>query len=53
MTWYDWVGKLILWESCKKLKFDSTTKWFMQKSEYVLENETRKIIWDFEIQTDP
>ena len=25
----------------------------MQKQESVLENETHKILWDFEIQTDP
>ncbi len=28
------------------------TKWYMHNSEYVLENETHKLLWDFEIQTD-
>ena len=37
------MGKGIHWELCKKLKFDHTTKWFVQKPESAL---------DFEIQTD-
>ena len=45
-------GLVIYWELCKKLKFDHTTKWYMHKLETVLENETHKILWDFEIQTD-
>ena len=27
---------------CKKLKFEHTNKWYMQKPESVLENETHK-----------
>ena len=34
MTW-----KLILWELCKKFKFDHTKKWYMHNPESVLENE--------------
>ena len=33
---YDWVGKVIHLELCKKLKFDSTAKWYMHKSESFL-----------------
>ena len=29
-----------------------TTKWYMHKPETVLKNETPKIHWDFEIQTN-
>ena len=29
-----------------------TNKWYMHNPEYVLENETHKIRWDFEIQKD-
>ena len=36
---------------CKKLNFNHT-KWYTHKPESVLENETHKILWDFEIQTD-
>ena len=37
--WQDWVRKVIHWELCKKFKS-------------VQENETHKLPWDFEIQTD-
>ena len=43
-TKHDWVGKVIHWESCKKLKFDHTNKWYMQNTESVLEDETHKAL---------
>ena len=43
---------VIHWELCKKLRFNHTTKWYIHKPEYILEDETHKILWDFEIQTD-
>ena len=46
------VGKVIHWELRKKLKFDPTNKWYIYNSENVMENETYKLLWDFEIQTD-
>ena len=46
------MGNVIHWELCKKLKFDNNTKWYMHKLEFVLENETHKIHWNFNIQTD-
>ena len=39
----DWVGKIIYWELCKRLKFDHTNKWFMYKPESLLKNETHVI----------
>ena len=51
-TRHDWVGKVIHWELCKKLKFDHATYWYMHKPESVQENETYKLLWDFEIPTD-
>ena len=51
-TKHVWVGKVIHWELCKKLKFDHTYKWYMHRLESVLENVTHKILWDFVIQTD-
>ena len=33
--------------------FNHTNKWYMHNSEFVLENETHKPLWDFEIQTGP
>ena len=51
-TKHDWVGKVIHLELCRKLKFDHTNKWYMHKLTSVRENETQKLLWDFEIQTD-
>ena len=43
-----WITLLL----CKMLKFDHMNKWFMHNSESVLENETHKLLWDFEIRKD-
>ena len=51
-TRHDWVVKVIHWKLCKKFKFHHTKKRYMYKPESVLENETHKILWNFEIQTD-
>ena len=51
-TRHDWVGKVIHWEICKKLKFDHANKWYMHNPSPVLENDTHKLLWDFDIQTD-
>ena len=37
---------------CKKFKFDHTNKWYMHNSAPILENDTHKLLWDFNIQTD-
>ena len=42
--------KMIHWELCKNLKFHYTDKYYIHKSESVLENETYKILWDYLIQ---
>ena len=52
-TRHNWVNKLIHWELCKKFKFDHTNKWYMHNPGSVLENEMHKLLWDFDIQTDP
>ena len=49
---HDWVGKVIHWEMCKKFKFDHTNKWYMHNPAPVLENDTHKLRWDFDIHTD-
>ena len=51
-TRHGWVGKVIYWEMCKKFKFDHTNKWYMHNPVSVLENDTHKHLWDFDIQTD-
>ena len=47
---HDWVGKVIHWEMCKKFQFDHTNKWYMHNPALVLENDTHKLLWDFNIQ---
>ena len=42
----------IHWELYKKFKFDHTNKCYMNNPESILENETHKILCDFEIQTN-
>ena len=49
---YKSIRKLILWEGWKKFKFDLAAEWYMHKPKSVPENETYKILWDSEIQTD-
>ena len=49
---HDWLGKVIQWEVCKKLKFEHVNKWYMHNPESVLENETHIVLRDFKIQTD-
>ena len=51
-TRHDCVGMVIHWEMCKKLKFDHPNKWYLHNPAPVLENDTHKIWWDFNIQTD-
>ena len=36
----------------KKLNFDHMNKWYMQNPAAVLENDTHKFLWDFDVQTD-
>ena len=50
-TRHNWVGKVIHKEMCKKFKFDDANKWSMHNPTRVQENDTHKLLWDFEIQT--
>ena len=51
-TRHDWVGKVIHWEMCKKFKFDHTNKLYLHNAAPVLENDTQKLLWDFDTHTD-
>ena len=51
-TRHDWVSKGIQWEMCKKFKFDHTNKLYMHNPALVLENNTCKLQWDFDIHMD-
>ena len=46
-TRHDWMRKVIHWELYKKFRFDHTEKWYKDKLESVMENETHKTLWDF------
>ena len=48
----EWVGKVILWEMCKKFQSDHTNKCYMHNPSPVLENHTNKLVWDFNIQME-
>ena len=49
---HDWVGKVIQWEMCRKFQFDHTNKWYMHNPGPVIENDSHKLLWDINIQTD-
>ena len=51
-TRHNWVCKLIHWERRKKIKFDHTNKCYMHNPAPVLENDTYKLLREFNIQTD-
>ena len=51
-TWHNRVGKVILWELQKRLKFEHADKWYTRKTKYVLENGRHKIRSDFVIEAD-
>ena len=40
------------WKMCKKFKFDHTNKQYMHNPAYVLDNDTHKLLLDFDIKTD-
>ena len=46
---YDWAEKAIDCELCKRLRFKHTTKWYMHQPDVALEDETHKILLDFDI----
>ena len=44
----EWVSWSI-WEMWKKFKFYHMNKWYMHNPAAVLENDTHKLQWDFDI----
>ena len=49
---HDWIGKVIHWEMCRKFQFDHRDKWYMHNPAPLLEYDSHKLLWDFNIQTD-
>ena len=52
MTRHDWFGKVIHREIWKTFKFDHTNKWYMHNPASSLENNTHKLLQDFDIHSD-
>ena len=50
-TRHDWVSKVIHWGMSKKFRFDHTNKWYMHNLAPVIENNTDKLLCDFDIHT--
>ena len=46
---YDWLGKVIHLELCKKFEFDHTNKRYMHNPECFQENVTHKLLWDIKV----
>ena len=40
------------WQMCNVYGYERAERWYENKLEPVLENDERKILWDFQIQTD-
>ena len=51
-TRHNWVGKVIHWEMCKKFEFDHMNKQYMFNPASVIENDTHKPLWSFDIHMD-
>ena len=52
MKGHDWMGKVKPLELCKNLKVDHIDKLYTHKLESVRENETHKILRNFEIKME-
>ena len=50
---HDWVGKVIHWELCKRLKFDHTSKYSILKQESFQDNLMDKILWNLYTNRSP
>ena len=48
VTW----EKIVHWKLARKWNFEAGDKWYEHEPESVLENEDKKILWDFSILTD-
>jgi len=49
---HDRVATSLHWSLCGQLGFSRAERWYDHRAEKVLENETHKLLWDFDIKTD-
>ena len=46
------MGKIVHWDIYRKIGFNFPEKWYKHKPLSCTENESFKIVWNFNIQTD-
>ena len=46
------MGKVIHLEMWKTFKFNHANKWYMHILTSLIENDSQKLLWDFDIETD-
>ena len=49
---HDNVARIVHWEICNKYDQPKAEQWYNHKPEGVTENESIKVLWDFNINTD-
>ena len=49
---HHWASKVIHWEMCKKFKFNHANIWYIHNLASFKENNTHKLLLDFDMQTD-
>ena len=49
---HDCVGRKILWELCRKYGLAAAERWYEHQPDTVTENDSCKLLWDFNVQTD-
>ena len=49
---HNWIGNVIHWEMWRRFQFDHTIKWYMHNPAPFQENDSHKLLCDFNIQTD-
>ena len=49
---HDCVARALHWDLCQKHKIETTQKWYEHQPKGVVETDTAKILWDFNMQTD-
>ena len=49
---HDCVGRKIHWEFCRKYGVAVSERWYEHQPETVTKNDSCKLLWDFNIQTD-
>ena len=49
---HDCVGRKIHWELCRKYGLAASERWYEHQPDTVAENDSCKLLWDFNVRTD-